>query len=79
MLHSETAVGIEMAVISGSGEHPSVTPPVQCSSRNSVVDNNMRAPARKIPIPADSMDYIDRLVRDGIKRAHRPTGSSTHG
>ena len=67
---SETTDGIEMAVLSSSagshGDHPnaSMTPPVQCSSRNSVVEGNSRGSGgRRGLVPADSMElYMDNKM-----------------
>ena len=75
----ETTEGIEMSVISAEGERPSMTPPVQCSSRNSVVDGNSRRGSTRRPLPAaDSMDYINKLVGDDITHSSRKHNSS-HG
>ena len=65
----ETTDGIEMAVLSSStgsqSGHPaaSITPPVQCSSRNSVTEGNSRG-ARRGMVPADSLElYGDMILR----------------
>lgn len=71
MTHRESdGVVIEMNVLnSGStggvavmGRSNSQTPPVQCSSRNSYSDSMA---VRHDFSPADSMEYINKLVRGG--------------
>lgn len=64
-----------MAVLSSSSQRPSITPPVQCSSRNSMAESSRESSGRKAAVtPADSMEYINRLVKDDLKPK-----SSIHG
>ncbi|XP_013392762.1 pecanex-like protein 1 [Lingula anatina] len=53
---------IEMKVLNGS-QARSITPPVQCSSRNSITD----LPSSSRKTPADSMEYINKLVKDDMQ------------
>jgi hypothetical protein len=76
--YSETTEGIELTVLSTSSQHPSITPPVQCSSRASMTEGNSRSSGRRAVTPAssrasvgerritpvDSMEYINRLIKD---------------
>ena len=78
--NSEQVENIEMNVLSGASEqHHSFTPPVQCSSRNSMSEgNNSRTGSgRKSHTPADSMEYINRLVKDDIRQ--QSSRGSLHG
>ena len=62
----ETTEEIELMVIgSEAPQTSSVTPPVHCSSRNSVTDGNgvsRGGSARKNVTPADSMEYINKII-----------------
>ncbi|XP_064621323.1 pecanex-like protein 1 isoform X3 [Lineus longissimus] len=66
----ETSDGIELVTLDGQGQ-PNLTPPVQCSSRNSVVDSK---DAKNRSTPVDSMEYINKIVKDDIRRKN----SSVH-
>ena len=65
---------IEMAVLNNS-RHTSITPPVQCSSRNSIGGGSSRGSMPKVTVtPADSMEYINKMI---LKEQLRPVG--VHG
>ena len=65
----ETSEGIEMAVISGSSQRPSITPPVQCSSRNSMVDSR-ESSKRMGKSPTSSADFLDETTASKSKDSH---------
>ncbi|ELU16306.1 hypothetical protein CAPTEDRAFT_221096 [Capitella teleta] len=83
---SETSHGIEMSVLSSSagsqGNQPSVTPPVQCSSRNSIVEGGggggpsaERNGSRRVRtglIPADSLELYSES-----RQREKPVSSSS--
>ncbi len=64
---SETAEGIELDILRDRSRHPSasMTPPIQCSSRTSVVEG---APGRRGTgiTPADSMEYINKMIKEEL-------------
>ncbi|XP_074658604.1 pecanex-like protein 1 [Tubulanus polymorphus] len=73
-IHGETSEGIEMTTmdLARSG----MTPPVECSSRNSVLDN--RDSHRWTGTPADSMEYINKLVKERDREGKRKESTGTH-
>ena len=80
MFPREQGETIEMSVLRDTSEqHQSFTPPVQCSSRNSVSEGNTSrtGSGRKNRTPADSMEYINKLVKDDIRR--QSSKASLHG
>ncbi len=58
-----------MAVISGSSQRPSITPPVQCSSRNSMVDSR-EGSKRTGKSPTSSADFLDETSASKSKDNH---------
>lgn len=58
-----------MAVISGSSQRPSITPPVQCSSRNSMVDSR-ESSKRMGKSPTSSADFLDETAPSRSKDNH---------
>ena len=60
-IYRETSEGIEMAVMSSSSHRPSITPPVQCSSRNSMAESR-ESSKRMGKSPMSSADLIDETI-----------------
>ena len=59
---------IEMTVLNSRQHTSSVTPPVQCSSRNSVGGGSSRGSMPKVTVsPADSMEYINKMMNDQLR------------
>lgn len=59
-----------MQVLRPADIEVSVTPPVKCSSRNSMCDSNSRSGVKASMMPADSMEYINKILdkkKDSIK------------
>ena len=64
----ESTQGIELSVLNSTDPQTSMTPPVQCSSRNSMCEGSSRGSMRKGgSLPADSMEYINRLISEDTK------------
>ena len=79
LIFSETTEEIELMVIGNDqannssgpghvGAGSCVTPPVHCSSRNSMVDGGSGRASRRAATtsvtPADSMEYINKIIAD---------------
>lgn len=74
----ETSEGIEMSVLSTDpGLSSTNTPPVQCSSRNSMSEGLRASKVKPIPTPADSMEYINAMLSEGTSTP--PLACSTKG
>ena len=70
-----------MQVLSKSNATAGVTPPVECSSRNSMCDSTQRVNVRPSLLPVDSMEYINKIlgknrdtgnIEDGVKGGNMP-------